>query len=388
MPLDGSFIQMLSTLSEVQTRKKQIQLEENKYNTAVKQYEQEHHDRDVTQALQQLAAANADSRVALLKLYDKNFTPEEKQALSLFASSAPIDPRLMTADAIQRGVTAMQGTPLAGQVNQAAAVSQLTGGQNVGGMAANTFQSQLYNAAPTAMMAAAAQNRAATGMNPLEADTYTSLVNQGLIPQMARNAAGFANPLQKAQLALQQAGLNIQKQQADTQQAAAQSGSELGWANLREEDKKLAQQYNIQAFFKGVMNPEQMSNALLGMSKMVVDMTSPNTDSRARSKLAEVFNTMAGQIGHPELAITDPSQAPARAAAIIRYIGAAGINQPSMPAQGGYNPVYGQPNIGPLQGYPQQPQPNMLQQFAQPSMIPTLPTYPGYIPLGGMRPNP
>lgn len=400
MPLNGQFIQMLSTLSEIKARNRQLDMQEKQYNSALKQYEEEHHDKDITELLQGLAASTADSRNALIKLKGKNFTADEISYLEQFAAGQPIDPRLFSAESVGRGVKAMAGTPMQALADREAALRNNTGG-GIGTLNTSNFQGGLMAGQPAPGQVQMAQDRLASGMDPQALAIMQSQQEQGLVPQMAKIQAGAALSLpQIAANTLTGRGLDIQQQQANTgsQQATAQgnywqSQAEVAWAGLRQEDRKIAQEFGLESLFgkgkggAGAMTAAQQVEAQVGLSKIIAQMSDPQTDERARSSLIGIFNTAVATMGLDHLLINNPQEAPQKVQMFQRWFSQQRLTTPpSMPDQRGAPamPPNGNPMSMQLQ-QPQQPQ-NPMQNF-----FPGMPSFPSYVPSPSpfqMRPNP
>lgn len=152
MAFPPAFIQLLGILSEMQTRNRQIDLAEkqfkeqqDQFKTAVKQYEEQHHDKEISDALTMLSKTAGPARAAIIKL-QSHLDPGSIAALEAYATGQPEDLVTQTNRASAQGFANL--TPeMQQQVTREAAMRGLTGmseGQMMG--------SQLLSGGTQAMM--------------------------------------------------------------------------------------------------------------------------------------------------------------------------------------------------------------------------------------------
>lgn len=300
----GELVQMISALSGVQNDRRRLDQTEEQLKQSASQFAQLGQEREFGRALTLIAQGNQKSREAL-KTALGHLAPHYR-AEAEAAMQGPIDPGVQAADAAQAGYAAA-GPQGQGMLNQEAATRAFTG-MNVGQVGASQIGGQLAGDSQISPdQRAAYVQRIASGQTPLTAQVESSTIAQGLVPRMARIGAG-------AELSAPQAAQNTI---AQGQLAVANIGASQGWAQLDQNERKMAAEYGLDKMLKsaqaakalgagGGLTGQEKLDAIKTMSTIINDINNPRSDEQGNKGRIRIFNTLADETGQPWLKLPDP----------------------------------------------------------------------------------
>lgn len=295
---------MISALSSVQNDRRRLDQQEEQIRQSASQFAQLGQEREFGRALQLIAQGNQKSREALRTALG-HLAPHYR-AEAEAAMQGPIDPSVQAADAAQAGYAAA-GPQGQGMLNQEAATRAMTG-MNVGQLGASQVGGGLAaDAQITPDQRAAYVQRMASGQTPLGAQVENSTITQGLVPFIARTTAG-------AQLTAPQAAQNTI---AQGQLAVANIGASQGWAQLDQNERRMAAEYGLDKMLKsaqaakalgagGGLTGQEKLDAIKTMSTIINDINNPRSDEQGNKGRIRIFNTLADETGQPWLKLPDP----------------------------------------------------------------------------------
>lgn len=312
----GQFVQLLSALSEMQTRREQLTQNEREINLREKQFQEfvkQGHSKDVADALQQIMKLAPDAREAFVKMQTE-FSPQEIAGFHAIVTGQPVDPSVLGAQAAQRGYG--NASPEQQGFMNAQAASRATSGMDVGQAQASGAQAfQFGGQAPPGLIAAMSQGqpqgyaqqmqgqvargamqRMSTGQTPFQALVDASAAGQGLIPGFAQNQYGTV-PTQYGQLTAPQAGqIDIGRGGVAGQFAAVNQRAQEAAANNGMEYLKLLASGKAAA---GAFTTSQQVDMMQGIMKSLDDMQNPRATKDINRERIRLINSMAATLPPP-----------------------------------------------------------------------------------------
>lgn len=289
----GELVQMISALSDIQARKRQLALGEATLAENARQFAQNEKGQDFASAIKLIAGSSAKTREGLTTLVN-SLAPEYQDAARAFLQGQPIDPQVLHAQDIQSGLAAMSPQQHAVLANEAA--TQNATGMNVGAMGQSQLLGQLATqAAPfiTPDVAHGYAERVSTGRTPGQAAVENAQITGGMIPTMAKIAGGLQQSAgQAAQTAVGMANVN------------------LGYANLDHEERKMAAYYGLDKLLKtaeaqkyargaGGLTGAQWIEGMKGLTGILNDINKNTSDEASNMARRRVFNAMNQELGSP-----------------------------------------------------------------------------------------
>lgn len=349
----GQMIQLLSTISDMQNRRRALDLEERRLEQDKGQAAQAFGFQEKSNEYKKFAdfidlamrapvevRGNLESAAQAAGL-----TPQMAQAISALAMNAPKSIEDMKRQAVAQGMS---------QVNPGEVASAQMTGQNLGGQAQSGLQAILAGGAQqrvTPQMQQGFAQRAATGQNPLDALLGSVIMqNPQMMGRLAATTAGTQmTAAQAAQNAVGQAG--VQAEYASIRQRGIQSEMEIA------ERLATARQTGMG------MTPQIMVDAFGKVSELQKEVNDPKASQASRTSAKAAYNELVKLMGMPQLMYQDPNQG--GPAGVMDRAGTAmtGPQSPNPPMTQGppYNPGY-QP---PAQSFMQTPW-NPLNNFVRP----------------------
>ena len=291
----GELVQMISALSEVNARKRQLALGEQQLAQQASQFADTQKGNDFTQAIKLIAGSSAKTREGLSTLVD-SLAPQYRDAAKAFLSGQPIDPTVVHAADIQAGHDAMSPQQLAAVQNESA--TQNATGLNVGQLANSQLGAAIANGAipqVTPAMTGAYAERVASGRSPIEAAVQgQQLADPRTVVFMSQVAAGqrMSAP-QAAQIGVGMANVN------------------LGYANLDTEERKWTAYYGLDKLLKTAEAMKYASGGagqltgqawLEGMQKLpsiLNDINKNTSDKAGNIARIRIYNATNAALGSP-----------------------------------------------------------------------------------------
>ena len=289
----GELVQMISALSDIQARKRQLALGEATLAENARQFATQGEEQNFASALKLIAGSSAKAREGYGQLLS-TLSPEHRAAAEAFLSGQPIDPTVTHAQDIQAGHAAMSPQML-GTVQQESAVQNATG-MNVGATASSQLLGQLASqAAPfiTPDVAHGYAERVATGRTPGQAAVENAQIAGGMIPTMALIAGGLQQSAgQAAQTAVAREGINFQ------------------YAQLDHEERKFAAYYGLDKMLKtaeaqkaagaaGGLTGAAYFEALKSMTGILNDINKNTSDEASNMARRRLYNHTNAMLGNP-----------------------------------------------------------------------------------------
>lgn len=290
----GELVQMISALSEVQARKRQLKLGEDQLAQQAQQFASTERGQDFTQAIKLIAGSSQKTREGLNTLVD-SLAPQYQDAARAFLHGQPIDPTVIHAQDIQQGHDAMSPGQL-GVVQNESAVQNATG-MNVGGLAGSQLQGALAaQAIPqvTPQLGAAYAERVASGRTPAQAAVENAQIGGGMIPAMAKIAGGLQQSAgQAAQTGLGYANLNF------------------NYAQLDQNERKMAAEYGLDKMLKtaeamkyasggaGQLTGQAWLDGMQKLPQILNDINKNTSDKAGNIARIRLFNATNAALGSP-----------------------------------------------------------------------------------------
>lgn len=324
-----NFLQLMGQLTGMRQQQQQLDDAWDRHQEQIRQFNKVQGTKELYDAVDAVQKLPADARGDFLVALAQT-DPTLAEKLQGFSRSMMEAPQYQQQRDVQAGRAAMAPQQL-GAAQQEAYLRQMTGG-GAGQLAASTAQAGAIQGAQTSMnpqqLGAANEAymlRMLAGQTPEQFQLGQSLIQQNLIPGMARQQAGVELSLaQKQDIALRTGQL------------------ELGWANLNQGDRQLAQQYDIhkdqieagkyaskmQLLQQGRLDPKTMLDISGVALKILEDLEKDTADKNTNMGRARVWN----QIVAPVMGITLPEDGtlqPVDAKSLrVRVMGGAGIGAP------------------------------------------------------------
>lgn len=291
----ADLVQMIATLSGVQAKKRELDLNAQQLQQQATQFAQLGEENKFTSALKLIAGSSSKTREGLTSLID-TLAPQHREAAMAFLSGQPIDPTVTHAQDIQAGQAAMSPGQLATVQNEAA--TQNATGMNVGQMAGSQLGGVMATGAIPQVTPAMTQGyaeRAATGRSPIEAAVQQQQMASGLVTPMARIGAGVQQTAgQAAQIGLGYANVN------------------LGYGQLDQAERKMAADYGLDKMLKEAEAQHYVTGGkgagltgqawLEGMQKLpniLNDINKNTSDKAGNMARIRVYNSMNAALGAP-----------------------------------------------------------------------------------------
>lgn len=351
MPKLGELVQMISALSGVQNDRRRLDQQQEQLKQSASQFAQLGQEREFGRALEIISKASSQTREGL-RTAMQYLAPHYRPAVEAFLNGQPIDPSVQAAQASQEGYAA--ASPDQRSALNAEAATRTMTGMNVGQTGASQIMGQLaQGAAPTPDQRGGYVQRIATGQTPIAAQVESSQIAQGLVPQMARIGAG-------AELSAPQAAQNTI---AQGQLAVANIGASQGWAQLDQNERKMAAEYGLDRILKmaqaqralglgGGLQGQERLDAMKAMSSIINDINNPRSDAQGNKGRIRIFNSLADETGQPWLKLPDPGgqqETPKNAGAFHQFMqGLSGFG-PGVPS----GPIPPLPSTAPINQPPQ-----------------------------------
>ena len=325
----SDMIQLIATLSEIQQRRRQLDLQEREMQMRGSQFaqsmgfqEKSEEFKKFMQVLDRYAAASAESRGAFADMGKSlGFTEEQIASGGKYLGGAPVSPQVLAAEAANRG--AAQATPQSDLESYLGA----TTGMNQGQAAMSGLTGQVAGEAGRQF---AAQQAMPSAQRP---GSFTQAI-QGITPGWGQ---------------FQQADIGRGQVQADYYRTNASM-----IANAQDTAAKLS---SFKAM--GMLTADQRIQGYNTMLQVLKEMRAKGGNDAGRLANLALFNRIAATVD-PSLVIQDPDSAPDEATLIQRM--QQSISPPGVPGQA--PPVNGPP----MQGTGMLPQNNfqMSQQWFSP----------------------
>jgi hypothetical protein len=287
----AKMLQMLSILSDMQSRREQIRLSQEQFAEQKRQFAVRQGVDERSEKFRMLGnlmdkssnAGSAGQKEALAELA-QNLFPNEPDAVAAFTKygeNAPVSLEMLRTNAANRGMR--QG---AAPIDQEAYTGAVTGGGQ-GQMATSQLQSSLIGnllgqmAQTPGMATQMAQGygqRFATGQTPLQAAQDQTIMSD---PAAVTQSAGIASGMLPS---------------------AAQAGQlELGW-------KQLAAQLNSAKATGGLTN-EQRIQGMTALSNIIEALGAKQRSESDRLNLAAIANSLSQALGMPKTPYPDEQSA-------------------------------------------------------------------------------
>lgn len=283
----GELIQMITGLSQIQDRRRQLDLSEEQLHNQASQFSTTQQSGEFTQALKLIAGSSAKARQGMKQLVG-SLAPQYQEAAMSYLNSQPVDPSVIHAGNVQTGDANMDPSQRAVVQNEAA-VGNSTG-MNVGQMGASQLVGQLAGGAQaqvTPQMMQDFAQRTANSQTPVDAAVGHAQIAGGMVPGMASIGAG------QSLSAPQAANLGVQQNQL------AQ-----GWAGLEQKDREMALTYglnrdklNAKLGPGGILTGQEWLDAVTKLPAILNDMNSPKADKVSNQARAKVYNLLVDITG-------------------------------------------------------------------------------------------
>jgi len=338
----GQVLQLLSTLSEIQDRRRRLDLEERQLEAGKQQFassiqlnERDQKWKEISKLLDTIGATSTEGRSALTQLGTSlGLDPASVQALANYGLNAPETLQTMQQKAAAAGQQQLQGTPQGQQVQREAYTGAVTG-MNQGQVAQSGTAQQVFGQPLDQYgkdFLGYVRQGAALHMAGQAADPFTAAVNAmaqqtpgATQTAMNQNVLGMPTPVQAANIDINRGQL------------------QLGFANLNQNAINAAadnalRQLQIQATMAG-NGGDQASllnarvNALTEMRHAAEDAMKPGADKTAKYLFMAQYNALARASGWPP--INNESDIPGAAGFLGRVFNRMG---PSVPGSGGRYP--------------------------------------------------
>lgn len=271
----GNFIQLFSLLANLGQQRKAQDLEERKFTqtqdqfkTLVKQYEEQHGDKQFSEGLSMIGKMGPEMIAGFQKMVSSKVGqqhPELAESLMQMAANAPSMLGLSKMSPEQRAATYQE------------AGSQMASGMPTGGVGASQMQQALTTGGPPP-------------------GQVGQVVDQGSWNQLIRGAAergaqGYTG---------QQFG--FQQQQATQQQAMQQAQIELGWASLRQDERRMVAEMGLRDIAGKTpdqLSMAQRSDALRGIGQLLNDMNAAKADKEGNMARQRAIGMVSLLLGLP-----------------------------------------------------------------------------------------
>lgn len=197
----GKMIQMITTLAEMQDRRKRLALEQDQFEEQKKQFAQQmgfnekgQQQSAALKLLDAISNGGVDAHTAAPKLAQMlGFSPDQAQVFSQAAPNASAAAQMFATQQQQQGLASM--TPQMQQQAQQQAYLTNQAQTTPGAMATSNLQAQLAGTQISPELARRAGEgfvmRQATGQTPFEFGMGQAALDQNLAPQAASIAAGI-----------------------------------------------------------------------------------------------------------------------------------------------------------------------------------------------------
>lgn len=334
----GELVQMITALSSVQARKRELDLNEQQLAQQASQFAQQGEEAKFVSALKLIAGSTQKTRQGLEGLIN-TLAPQHREAAMAFLQGQPTDPTVLHAQDIEAGHSAMTPQQLA-MVQNESAVQNATG-MNVGGLAASQLGGVLAGGAAqsvTPEQAAAYAERAATGRDPLTAAVQNQQIAGGLVPFIAKTTAGAAMTVpQSAQIGIQQGQLAVSRGQLN-----------FNYAQLDQEERKMAAYYGLDKMLKtaeaqkyanggaggaGGLTGAQWIDGMRGMTNILNDINKNTSDAAGNIARKRVFNSINEALGNPLPAIPlEGPGSPGKVGFFQQFLSGAGLTGAGSPS--------------------------------------------------------
>jgi hypothetical protein len=332
----GELVQMITALSGVQAQKEKLRLDEQQLSQQASQFAQQGEEQNFANALKLIAGSSAKTRQGLEGLLN-TLAPHHREAAMAYLQGQPTDPQVLHAQDIEAGRSTMSPQQLAAVQNESA--TQNATGMNVGALGASQLGGTLAAGAipqVTPAMAGAYAERAASGRSPVEAAVQAQQMASGAIPFMAKAQAGqVMTAPQQAQIGLGYANV-----------AVAKEGNRLQWANLEQDERKMAADYGLRKIMAEADAMKAAGGAggaaggltgaawLDGMQKLpqiLNDINKNTSDKAGNMARINVYNTLAHSLGQDHLIIPYSGEgAPGKVSTFQQFTRGLGINRPGI----------------------------------------------------------
>ena len=291
MPGFDKMIGLISALAQIQSQRRQLDLQEAEFTEGKSRFAQQmgfqeksEQFKKASQLLDMIAKSSSESRKGLYDLGKlQGMSEQEVQALTQFGMNAPESLEILkqrgAAQGLQAGATPMQ---------QEIASSNLTG-QNMGQQALSQFQNALAGGAQgqlTPQMMQSFAERSASGQNPLQALVAQNIMqNPNMVKRMAEMGSGTGLSAEA------QANLDLGNRNAATAEAGVRQ-------RLTEvEQQTAARLAEISASGKGGMTPQALIDGQRLMNDQLRIIGDPKVAQAIRDKAMAQYNVTAQLLG-------------------------------------------------------------------------------------------
>lgn len=278
-----TFMQMFQLMLQMAGQRQQREiadqefgLKEKQLDSMLKQWEVQHEDKDLSDAIRTIAELGTEGRQAFIKL-QRHLPPDAVQALQQFAAAQPISPNVLAQQDVAAGFA--NRTPQQAAMAQNEAMNRVSTGMNVGQIG----ESQLRGALATG------------GAPPGQLGQVIPQQAWGTLVQnfAGRQAQGYT----PEQMALQQGGLQFQYDQLD-----AQSKQFLASLGLEADKASRAAQAGLSA--------AERIDVWKGVGKLLEDINSPRSDEAGNISRRRALGWAAMALGYnPDYFAKQPTQA-------------------------------------------------------------------------------